>query len=256
MRIKKAFNLLPLSLKVAALRAGRLLDASIKPLAATEKFTCVAVSDGEIELLIPSKDRVALYRRGIVGRFNYLLQRYTLPGFCEIESDDIVVDVGCHVGEFSMAASSLCERVYAVEGDPIAYGLACVNLSRLPNVEVRQALLADSSRQVTFNLDPASADSSAVNATRSAMRYVTKARTLDDVIGDIPVVDYIKMDAEGFEPEVLAGAPKTLRRIRRLAIDCGPERGGAPTVKEVTSILAPRFEFTVNDHVVFGVARP
>ena len=49
----------------------------------------------------------------------------------------------------------------------------------------------------------------------------------------------IKCDAEGAEPEVLAGAVATLRKTRYVAIDCGPERGliGDRTNNEVKEIL-------------------
>ena len=48
----------------------------------------------------------------------------------------------------------------------------------------------------------------------------------------LPVIDFMKIDGEGVEPEILAGASRTLRRTRVVAVDVGatdrrPNLGGA-----------------------------
>ena len=37
----------------------------------------------------------------------------------------------------------------------------------------------------------------------------------------LPVIDLMKIDGEGVEPEIIAGAPRTLRRTRIVAVDIG-----------------------------------
>jgi hypothetical protein len=40
-------------------------------------------------------------------------------------------------------------------------------------------------------------------------------------IGALPVIDFMKVDGEGVEPEILSGGIRTLRRTRVLAVDVG-----------------------------------
>jgi len=76
---------------------------------------------------------------------------------------------------------------------------------------------------------------------------------LDDFIREIDIsqIDFLKIDAEGAEPEVLKGSNKL--RISKLAIDAGNERNGESTVEEVSNILKNRgYEIKVDNGVVFA----
>lgn len=53
----------------------------------------------------------------------------------------------------------------------------------------------------------------------------------------IASIDFLKVEAEGFEPEILAGAGKRLKDVSKIAIDCGPERFGKTTYVECEAIL-------------------
>ena len=48
----------------------------------------------------------------------------------------------------------------------------------------------------------------------------------------------LKIEAEGFEPEVLAGASEAISRTEYIAIDAGPERGGENTVAQTLNLLS------------------
>ena len=50
--------------------------------------------------------------------------------------------------------------------------------------------------------------------------------TLDSIISKIQKkIKLIKIEAEGFEPEVLEGLKKYIRNVEYITIDCGFERG-------------------------------
>jgi hypothetical protein len=64
--------------------------------------------------------------------------------------------------------------------------------------------------------------------------------TLDsffEEVGGPSKIRLLKVEAEGMEPEVLAGALKTLANVEYVAVDAGPERGGDNTVAPVLNIL-------------------
>jgi len=69
-------------------------------------------------------------------------------------------------------------------------------------------------------------------------------------------IDFLKVEAEGFEPEILAGAGKRLKEVSKIAIDCGPERFGKPTFAECETILKDsgfRIWRREPDWMLFGV---
>ena len=127
------------------------------------------------------------------------------------------VDVGAHVGYFSLLAAGLVGdegRVVAVEADPANAAIARANLWRrttrtaqvLPIVaysETGHVLLASSPDVPTNGYVTQDADEPGV-------RLVPCAR-LDDVL-DLDTVDVVKIDAEGSDHHVVRGMAETLGR--------------------------------------------
>lgn len=218
-------------------------------------FEVLRVQEGSNVLYIPARSRTLLYRDGIAARLNYLSDRYSLPGFAEVRSGDTVMDVGCHIGEFALAASASARRVICIDGDPVAYALARLNCANSENIKIINDVLGERVEQITLHLDTANADSSVVNQNSNSLAIKIEASTLERMIEAYGPVDFLKMDAEGFEPEVLAGAGHALGHVDRLAIDCGPERRGVATVDAVRSLLEEQFELNVKNDVVFGRRR-
>jgi hypothetical protein len=64
-----------------------------------------------------------------------------------------------------------------------------------------------------------------------------EAIRLDELASQLGIeeIDFLKMDAEGAEVEVLEGAD--LRKIKGIAIDCSPERFGRSPINQVKRIL-------------------
>ena len=65
---------------------------------------------------------------------------------------------------------------------------------------------------------------------------------LDSLKLDIPIKVF-KVEAEGYEPEVLEGAIETLKLVEYVTVDFGPERGkkNKNTVVEVNEILLDNY---------------
>jgi FkbM family methyltransferase len=128
--------------------------------------------------------------------------RFLKPG-------DMVIDVGANIGLYSLLAASKTGsgRVVALEPHPVAAERLRENvgLNGLRNVEVRaEAAGAETgSAQLTTNLDTVNhiVPDGAVAGTISV-----PVLTLDSLVGSGEQVALVKLDAEGFESEVLAGA--------------------------------------------------
>lgn len=132
-----------------------------------------------------------------------------------------MVDVGANIGAICLplAALSRTRRVIAVEGHP---GLAQVLgtnafANGLFNVEVVQAVAGPEAGLTRF---PAAPLVTRMNFGSLGVKDLGKGKTetavrmctLDEIVPSDTAL--IKIDVEGFEPEVLAGARETLENVR------------------------------------------
>ena len=74
-----------------------------------------------------------------------------------------------------------------------------------------------------------------------------QVKTLDEVAASVfpeGTIAVLKIEAEGFEPEVLLGGAKTLARTELVTVDAGEERSGHSTAPAcVNLLLVPDFSF-------------
>ena len=184
-----------------------------------------AVLGGDIGLRLDGTGalaRIALLCAGYEHRECEVLAGAVRPG-------GVFVDVGANVGWFSMtvAAHRPSSTVWAVEplpatADRLAENIAAAELAR---VVIHRVLLgaADGTAELVATVDPAFAHVSGAGRSRTGTQPGTvtcPATTLDRLWEDAgrPRVDAVKVDVEGAELEVLAGAGVLLRSCRPLLV--------------------------------------
>jgi FkbM family methyltransferase len=126
------------------------------------------------------------------------------------------VDVGAHVGSYTMRLARIVPRVFAFEPDPEMAGLLRRAAPR--NVMVSSDALSDTRGRKTFRVPVEAGHVSvtlgslaALDAECTIERQV-QTSTLDQLAGED--VGFVKLDVEGHEAEVLAGGRELLRRRR------------------------------------------
>ena len=196
-------------------------------------------------ILAPWIQRWRYYRWGFDVRLDAVCRRYGLHDLYPRSEDEWVIDVGAYMGEWSLHMLIKGFNVLAIEPDPSAAHCLTENLTRHGppgNKWILDTRVCHSYQgRVTYHLEPHSADSSIFPSIKRPSKPVTLvAATLDDIvaerIGD-KSIRALKMDAEGAEPEVLAGATKILSQCPRVSIDAGWERQGDSTIDECRRIL-------------------
>lgn len=214
------------------------------------------IRDGSKKIFIPILRRYAMYKKGINQRLNHMLTRYDVGDM----HGALILDIGAHVGEFAMAASKYAKKIICFEPDPIARAALIKNVSNLENVEILPIALSNKTGFSTFHIATTFADSSLFmpkDVTSTSIQVETSR--LDDL--DLDFSGYarivLKMDAEGFEPEVLQGARSTLTQLSQTAIDVSVERGDDDTYDDVKKLLENEglFEDYMTDDMVLVSSR-
>lgn len=151
---------------------------------------------------------------------NLILSEYERGGISLREVTGTVVDAGAHVGLFSLRVAPRASKVIALEPHPINYALLRLNLLRngLANVQPVQEALWHERGEVDLCEGPRSGQGSLELEHGTAHRV--SATSLDAVVAESGPIDLLKLDIEGAEFDVLAGAsPETLRQVRSIAAE-------------------------------------
>lgn len=134
-----------------------------------------------------------------------------------IQPGDIVIDAGASFGSYTIRAAACGGRVYAFEprtGDcDIIRRIAAQN-GLQDRVDVRSVALWDSEGQALMDMGPT------MSLVRARCEQVVTTTTIDAFVDreGLDVVDWIKIDTEGAELQILQGAMETLRRFRPTVI--------------------------------------
>jgi len=140
------------------------------------------------------------------------LLRYVLkPG-------DTVIDVGANVGYYTRMASLLvgdAGRVLAFEPMPTALRLLRNNTTDLPNVTVEDKALSDHEGKEEFYVRD-HGDTSSLVRDQISFSVRVSVTTLDRKLSlaSLERVDFIKIDVEGSELDVLRGSVETIKRYQ------------------------------------------
>lgn len=128
-----------------------------------------------------------------------------------VSRGDTAVDIGANVGWY---ASLLCHgvgeegRVHAFEPNPFLAELLESLARECPYLTVHPVALSDREGESEFFIPDNWVSGSLRRGGESARSCRVEVARLDDVLSERP--DFIKLDAEGAEMEVLAGARETL----------------------------------------------
>lgn len=178
--------------------------------------------------------RLGYYTAGVEKRLTNLAREYCVHDLA-FNQNDQVVDVGAHSGEFGLWFRQFGSQYLGIEPDPVAFGALERNL---PNAALESLAIGAQAGRASFTLATSTGDSSLEE--QSGPRISVAVEKLDEVVARIfPTgkLALLKIEAEGFEPEVLAGATETLKRTKLVTVDAGEERLGESTAPSCVNLL-------------------
>ncbi len=126
---------------------------------------------------------------------------------------DIVLDIGAYVGMFTVKASKLVGEtglVVAIEPSEDNLSLLRQNTIGRENVRIVGKAVSSSTGKAKLYISIASPCHTLINSHKEYTEIETI--TIDEIVSqfELPRVDFIKIDAEGFEYEILKGADSVL----------------------------------------------
>jgi len=183
----------------------------------------------------------------LVGTF--IVQQYRYDSIVEPKLGDIVFDIGAYVGDTALWFSKAVGpqgKVYAFEPEPGNFAKLKANLERNKVTNVIPLQLAVSETKGELQVT-SSANSSVITQTSTGTSV--KVTTIDKFLeaNKLPRVDFIKMDVEGHELKVLAGASGTIRTFKpSLALSAYHRGDDLISAPNFIMHLDPQYRFYLN----------
>jgi FkbM family methyltransferase len=160
----------------------------------------------------------------------------------------VIIDLGSNIG-VSIAYFKSCyphAEVYAVEADPKIFDYLKRNLERLDFHDIRMTNMAAWNADTEIEFLPDGADGGKIEPASPGMKTIRiKAFDFEHYLEAFKRIDFLKMDVEGAEAELLIACERHLHKIERLFVEYHSEPGKKQDLDRIISILA-RNGFRIN----------
>lgn len=183
-----------------------------------------------------------LYRDGIKTRGKFIFNSYRLHNI-NFNKNDVIVDCGANSGDLFIELEKFIKpkNYIAIEPNPADYKSLKFNCK---GSHLIKKGLGDKNTIKQFFTSTNFADSSIIEPKCFEKIIKVKLIKFDDLINELNIkrIKLLKIEAEGYEPEVLLGAKEKISICEYIAIDGGYERGvnEEQTLTQITNYLINR----------------
>jgi len=131
-----------------------------------------------------------------------------------IGKNDIVADIGAHVGTFSVPLSRIAKKVYSFEPMPGTFALLKENIvaNKADNIVPINCAVSDKEETLVAKESPNRAGT--MFFTEGQTGASASAKTLDKAISKYEKISLIKIDVEGMEHSVFKGSKRIIHSDR------------------------------------------
>lgn len=153
----------------------------------------------------------------------WLIQEYHNDDFI-IKKNDIIIDIGAHIGLFSLLASTSCTNGKIFSFEPVKDNFLLlqqnINLNNKKNIAIFNNAVSSKNESVKIFLDD---DESGHSLLTNGEHYENvNSKSLEKIFveNDITYCDFLKLDCEGTEYEIFDTLPSDyFKKIKKIIIE-------------------------------------
>jgi len=181
----------------------------------------------------------SLYRDGIKVRGKRIHNSYCLENI-KFGFNDVIVDCGANNGDLLVEINNFIDVKKYIAIEPNPEDFSCLKLS-CPDALLINKALAEKNDTLKFYVSTSSGDSSLIMP--ECFDEIIEVETIkfSELLNKYSInkVKLFKVEAEGYEPEVLIGSLDCINIVEYISIDGGYERGPKKdqTFTEITNFL-------------------
>lgn len=167
-----------------------------------------------------------LYRSGIEAREEFIFRSYCLHNIY-FKPSDVVFDCGANSGDLYLRLQEFidADKYFAFEPNPEDFNVLKLNVAGAKNVF--NLALGNRDSELGFFVASVDGDSSLIEPKNWIEKIIVRVARLDSFMSERNIVSIklLKLEAEGYEPEILEGLGSMIRKVEYIAVDGGYERG-------------------------------
>ena len=163
-------------------------------------------------------------RPGDLGQWDESIVSGCLKGMYGDGFTGTVIDIGAHIGGFSILAAQTAERVIAFEASTANYEMLLRNIevNGLANIEARHLAVVGDGKPVSLFVNSQNSGRNSVFSIGQdhAGAEMVEGITLEAILDEVDEVDFLKSDCEGAEYGFFFATPvEKLRKIKKMGIE-------------------------------------
>lgn len=157
-----------------------------------------------------------------------------------VKSGDVVIDVGANIGAFTVPLAQIVGekgRVYAFEPQRVTFQVLCGNvaLNNLSNVWTYNKGVGKIAGKIKINENLLGGNNGCFNIQKCKGEYEVDIVTLDSL--GLQRCDFIKIDAEGMDMEVIEGAWKLIETCKPIiSVEAAYNESGRKVVAKLYNL--------------------